>query len=61
MHAMAAAALARFGAIDVLVNNAGTMPLAFFADHAMAAEAWERCIDVNFKGVLHGICAVHDR
>jgi NADP-dependent 3-hydroxy acid dehydrogenase YdfG len=60
MHAMAAAALARFGAIDVLVNNAGTMPLAFFADHARAAEAWDRCIEVNFKGVLHGISAVHD-
>lgn len=60
MHAMAAAAIAHFGAIDVLVNNAGTMPLAFFADHAQAAEAWDRCIEVNFKGVLHGISAVHD-
>ncbi|MFO0687937.1 MAG: SDR family oxidoreductase [Myxococcota bacterium] len=60
MHAMAAAALARFGAIDVLVNNAGTMPLAFFADHARAAEAWDRCIDVNLRGVLNGIAAVHD-
>jgi len=60
MRAMAAAAIARFGAIDVLVNNAGTMPLAFFADHAAAAEAWDRCIDVNLKGVLHGISAVHD-
>lgn len=60
MQAAAAAALARFGAIDVLVNNAGTMPLAFFADHAAAADAWERCIDVNLKGVLNGIIAVHD-
>jgi NADP-dependent 3-hydroxy acid dehydrogenase YdfG len=45
----------------VLVNNAGLMPLAFFADHAAAASAWDRCIDVNLKGVLHGIVAVHDR
>lgn len=60
MRAMAKASLDRFGAIDVLVNNAGTMPLAFFGDHAAAAEAWDRCIDVNFKGVLNGICAVHD-
>ena len=60
MHAMAATAVAHFGAIDVLVNNAGTMPLAFFADHEKAAAAWDRCIEVNFKGVLHGISAVHD-
>jgi len=58
---MAAARGARVGAIDVMVNNAGVMPLAFFADHAQAAEAWDRCIDINFKGVLHGICAVHDQ
>jgi NADP-dependent 3-hydroxy acid dehydrogenase YdfG len=43
-----------------MVNNAGTMPLAFFADHEAAADAWNTCIDVNFKGVLHGIMAVHD-
>jgi len=49
-----------FGRIDVLVNNAGVMPLAFYADHADAAEAWDRCIDINFKGVLNGIAAVHD-
>lgn len=61
MRALAARAVERFGAIDVMVNNAGTMPLAFYADHAQAAEAWDRCIDVNFKGVLHGIMAVHDQ
>lgn len=60
MQAMGRAVVERFGRIDVLVNNAGTMPLAFFADHARAADAWDRCIDVNLKGVLHGICAVHD-
>ncbi|MGB0621746.1 MAG: SDR family oxidoreductase [Myxococcota bacterium] len=60
MHALAQAALDRFGAIDVILNNAGVMPLAFFNDHAAAAEAWDRCIDINLKGVLNGICAVHD-
>ena len=60
MRALAARALAEFGAIDVMVNNAGTMPLALYADHEQAAKAWDRCIDVNFKGVLHGIMAVHD-
>jgi len=61
MHAMAANCVEHFGAIDVLVNNAGIMPLAFWADHAAAAEAWSRCIDINFKGVVNGIAAVHDQ
>ena len=60
MRALAEQAVARFGAIDVMVNNAGVMPLAFYADHADAAEAWDRCIDINLKGVLHGIAAVYD-
>ncbi len=61
MFALAERAVACFGAIDVIVNNAGVMPLAFYADHAEAASAWDRCIDINFKGVLHGIIAVHDQ
>jgi NADP-dependent 3-hydroxy acid dehydrogenase YdfG len=48
------------GRVDIMVNNAGIMPLAFFADHAEAAAAWDRCIDVNLKGVVHGISAVYD-
>jgi NADP-dependent 3-hydroxy acid dehydrogenase YdfG len=44
-----------------MVNNAGVMPLAFFRDHQQAGDAWDRCIDVNLKGVLHGIVAAHDR
>ena len=36
------------------------MPLAFYADHAQASAAWNRCIDINIKGVLNGIIAVHD-
>ena len=54
-------AVERWGAVDVLVNNAGVMPLAFFSDHAAAAASWDRAIDINLKGVLNGICAVYDQ
>lgn len=61
LSALVVAAVEQFGRVDVLVNNAGIMPLAFFADHAQAAEAWNRCIDINIKGVLNGMCAVYDQ
>ena len=61
MHNLASAAVDHFGRIDVMLNNAGIMPLAFYSDHKAAADAWERCIDINFKGVLNGIAAVHDQ
>ena len=61
MRAVAQAAVEAYGAIDVLVNNAGTMPLAFLADHENAYAAWSRCIDINFKGVMNGVVAVHDQ
>ena len=54
-------ALGEFNAIDVLINNAGIMPLAFYSDHQKAEDSWERCIDINIKGVLNGIVAVHDQ
>jgi NADP-dependent 3-hydroxy acid dehydrogenase YdfG len=61
MRALATAAVAAHGAIDVMVNNAGIMPLAFLADHATALDAWTRCIDINFKGMMHGVAAVYDQ
>jgi len=61
LRALARSAVDAFGAIDVMVNNAGVMPLAFYADHTAALDAWHRCIDVNFKGVLNGIVAVYDQ
>lgn len=61
MQALVAAAVSEFGAADVMINNAGVMPLAFFSDHARAIDAWTRCIDINIKGVLHGIVAAYDQ
>lgn len=49
-----------YGRIDVIVNNAGVMPLAFFADHERAWEKWHKAIDINIKGVVNGISAVYD-
>ncbi len=60
MKALAAAALDAFGQIDIWINNAGIMPLAFFSDHEQAVDAWSRCIDINIKGVMNGIIAAHD-
>lgn len=61
MRALAQAAVDTYGAIDVMINNAGVMPLAFFADHEAALDAWDRCIDINIKGVMHGTVAVFDQ
>ncbi len=60
VKALIAAALEAYGAVDVMLNNAGIMPLAFIADHDAAYGAWERCIDINIKGVLNGMVAAHD-
>jgi NADP-dependent 3-hydroxy acid dehydrogenase YdfG len=61
LKAVAADAVETFGAIDVLVNNAGVMPLAYFADHEKAWERWHKAIDINVKGVVNGISAVYDQ
>ncbi|HEY0185446.1 MAG TPA: SDR family oxidoreductase [Rhodopila sp.] len=44
-----------FGRVDVIVNNAGVMPLSPLA--ALKVEEWDRMIDVNIRGVLYGIAA----
>ncbi|MGL5164879.1 MAG: SDR family oxidoreductase [Afipia sp.] len=49
-------AKAKFGRVDVMVNNAGVMPLSPLA--SLKVDEWDRMIDVNIRGVLHGIAAV---
>lgn len=60
VKALVAAAVSAYGSVEVMLNNAGIMPLAFIADHEAAYDAWERCIDINIKGVLNGMVAAHD-
>lgn len=61
VDAMAKLALDSYERIDVLVNNAGTMPLSTFAEHENAWKAWDQCIDIAIKGALYGISAVYDQ
>lgn len=48
-------AVKTFGRIDVMINNAGVMPLGTL--EMLRFDEWDQCIDVNIKGVLWGIAA----
>lgn len=48
-------AVARHGRVDVIVNNAGVMPLSRL--DSLLVDEWDRMLDVNVRGLLHGIAA----
>ncbi|ELS6682440.1 SDR family oxidoreductase [Salmonella enterica] len=48
-------AMAAFGRVDVVVNNAGLMAIAPLS--LTKTDEWDRMIDINIKGVLYGIAA----
>ena len=49
-------AIDKYGTVDVLINNAGLMPLSFVK--SLKIDEWDRMIDVNIKGVLYCTAAV---
>ncbi|SFO47080.1 NADP-dependent 3-hydroxy acid dehydrogenase YdfG [Chitinophaga sp. YR627] len=55
LTALVGLALAHFGRLDVLINNAGVAALSPM-DH-ITVDEWDEMIDVNIRGVLHGIAA----
>jgi NADP-dependent 3-hydroxy acid dehydrogenase YdfG len=55
VEAFVAEAHETYGRVDVIVNNAGVMPLSPLAEKQLAQ--WNQMIDVNIRGVLHGIAA----
>ncbi|EJN02086.1 SDR family oxidoreductase [Phyllobacterium sp. YR531] len=48
-------AVSEFDRLDVMINNAGVMPLSPL--DALLVDEWDRMVDVNIKGVLYGIAA----
>jgi NADP-dependent 3-hydroxy acid dehydrogenase YdfG len=56
MEELAEYTLTEFGKIDVMVNNAGVMPLS--PVYQKKINEWDSMIDINIKGVLYGIAAV---
>jgi NADP-dependent 3-hydroxy acid dehydrogenase YdfG len=54
--ALVQGAIREHGRIDVIVNDAGIMPIAPMAE--LKVEEWDRMIDVNIRGLLFGVAAV---
>ena len=56
VEALVQGAIDKHDRIDVIVNNAGIMPIAPMA--ALKVEEWDRMIDINIKDLLYGVAAV---
>lgn len=56
MQALSAFAKEKFGQIDVLFANAGTMPGSNMSE--LKVQDWMSMVDINVKGVLHAMAAV---
>ncbi|GAB7529245.1 SDR family oxidoreductase [Pseudomonas sp. 3A(2025)] len=59
VEAVVAAVVADFGRLDVLINNAGLMPIRPMSE--VNTDEWDAMIDVNLKGTLYGIAAALPR
>jgi NADP-dependent 3-hydroxy acid dehydrogenase YdfG len=55
LSALVALARERYGKLDVLINNAGVMPISPLDE--LRVDDWSEMIDVNIKGLLYGIAA----
>ncbi|WP_431241720.1 SDR family oxidoreductase [Flavobacterium sp. P21] len=53
VHALVHKGISTYGRIDVIINNAGIMPIAPMFD--VRTDEWDNMIDINIKGVLYGI------
>jgi len=56
VKALVALAFTTYNKVDVLINNAGIMPIAPMSE--LRVDEWDDMIDINIKGVLYGIAAV---
>ena len=55
VQALVEAAVKSYGRVDVMLNNAGLMPVSPL--DRLKVNDWDRMVDVNIKGVLYGIAA----
>jgi NADP-dependent 3-hydroxy acid dehydrogenase YdfG len=55
VEALIKGAVDTFGRVDVIVNNAGIMPIAPI--QLLKVDEWDQQIDINIKGVLNGVAA----